>query len=250
MGEQVQTRAIGQRPCEHERVVDRAGHERGVLEAVDPLAVAREQLAHLLGVVLPQLAERAVGVGEGAVQQHQDRLVGMGGGWDLRDWLGVALERGGKAVRREGIQTGVHLVVHPRGDLGGGDARGRFQQQAGDHLDGREQHIAQPPARGPARSASLLQPLPAQLRGHLHFSGAAVAWLDRHAAAREAGLRQHQVTCGLGVQHERGAVADVQHHRVQPGPCGHAHGIAAAPGSTHLHALHGLAASAEARRCA
>jgi len=165
-------------------------------------------------------------------------------------WVAGGIFVSGLALPLSVVAKLCHLVVHPRGDLGGGDARGRFQQQAGDHLDGREQHIAQPPARGPARSASLLQPLPAQLRGHLHFGGAAVAWLDRHAAAREAGLRQHQVTCGLGVQHERGAVADVQHHRVQPGPCGHAHGIAAAPGSTHLHALHGLAASAEARRCA
>ena len=61
----------------------------------------------------------------------------------------------------------------------------------------------------------ILQPLPLQLRRHLHGSPAPPP-APAARPDRLAGLRHQQVARRLGMQHQRRAVGDVQHHHVHP----------------------------------
>ena len=136
MGQQVHAGAVGQGLRQQQGVVDRAGGQRRVVERIDPAAVMREQFAHALRVLLPELAEGAVGFRKSAVQQHQHRCTGRGRGQALQP-LAVVFQRGVQAVGVQPVDAGVDLPVQPLADLAGGQPRRRFGQQVGDDLNAR-----------------------------------------------------------------------------------------------------------------
>ncbi|MDT4859658.1 hypothetical protein FQZ97_941770 [compost metagenome] len=76
------------------------------------------------------------------MQQHQQRRA--------RRWRGdavqppaAAFERGREGLGLQRIHTRVHLAVDLLGDLAGREPGSGLGQQAGDHLDAREQHLTQ-----------------------------------------------------------------------------------------------------------
>ena len=168
-----------------------------------------KQLLHFSGVVLPQLSKRTLRFGKRAMQQHQHRRTGCANRWHALKPVAIALERHCKDLGRQLVQAGVHLTVHLLGNPDGSQARRRFAQQTGDHLNGRQQYLPQAPAGGAFWRASLLQAPPDQLRGHTDFlwqgirtAGTTFAQPVCRRAPRQAGLRQHQIPCRFGVQHQ------------------------------------------------
>ena len=89
MRQQVQPCALRQRVDERSGVGDRARAQRRMIERVDAAAVALKQFRDASGVLAPKLLERALGVDEGSVEQHQDRAVDR---WHLIDLSTAALE--------------------------------------------------------------------------------------------------------------------------------------------------------------
>ena len=145
MGEQVHAGAVGQLAGQQQRVLDRAGHQRGVVQAVDAVAVVGEQFAHLLRMLLPELAEGAVRFGEGAVQQHQHGRARCGGR-DAVELLAAALERRVQPLGAQRVHARVHLAVKAFAELAGRELGRRFGEQAGDDFDAGEQCLPQPAA--------------------------------------------------------------------------------------------------------
>ena len=78
MRDEVDPRSRRHGADQRQRVGDRARAEGRMIEAVDALAVAREQLAHGRVVQRPELAEGADRVRERAVHQHQHRPAVLG----------------------------------------------------------------------------------------------------------------------------------------------------------------------------
>ena len=180
-----------------------------MIKAVHAAVVMCKQLLHFSGVVLPQLSKRTLRFGKRAMQQHQHRRTGCANRWHALKPVAIALERHCKDLGRQLVQAGVHLTVHLLGNPDGSQARRRFAQQTGDHLNGRQQYLPQAPAGGAFWRASLLQAPPDQLRGHTDFlwqgirtAGTTFAQLVCRRAPRQAGLRQHQIPCRFGVQHQ------------------------------------------------
>ena len=169
MGGQVQPRVLRQRLDERERVGHRAGADGGVVERVDAVAVMRKEFGHPLRVQRPEFAEGAVGVDEGAVDQHQQRLAfGLRGRRHLGELESAALERG-QRLPLQRVDAGVNLAVDLGHHLAGDKVHRLVLDEAGDDLEGRQQHVAQKAAA--ARGRGLLQSAPAQLRRHRHFIG-------------------------------------------------------------------------------
>jgi hypothetical protein len=90
----------------------------------------------------PQFRERAAGVREGAVQQHQRRPVAGG---NLRQRRPPLQRRQGVGV--ELVDAGIDLRVDALHDAGRDQIRRRILRQAGEDLDGGQDDVAQPAAR-------------------------------------------------------------------------------------------------------
>ena len=73
MRHQVDARTRGQGANERQRVADRARAERRMVERVDTVAVAREELTNRRAVQRPELAERADRLRERAVDEDEER---------------------------------------------------------------------------------------------------------------------------------------------------------------------------------
>jgi hypothetical protein len=130
------------------------------------------------------------------------------GGRHLGDAPAAALQRR-HAARIEPVDAGLDLPVD-LGDHGAGSEVGRgVAAEAGDHLDGGQQCVAETAA---ARRRAGFQPAPAQSGADLDLVG-----LRRAGAAGRACLGQQQVARVLRVQHQRRAALDAQHHDVLAG---------------------------------
>ncbi len=87
--DQVQSGALGQDTGSVEGVLDGGPAQGGVLDGIHAFAVPLAEATPLVGA--PQSGERGLGVGEGAVQQDEGRLVG-GADRGLAQVAGVELE--------------------------------------------------------------------------------------------------------------------------------------------------------------
>ena len=231
---QVQPRARRQRIDERQRVGDRAHADGGVVERVDAAAVVVEQRGHALRVQRPELAEGAEGVDEGAVDQHQQRLLRRGGRCGHGCQLVAAALQRRQRLALQRVDPRVDLTVD-LGDHGAGDEVDRLVGgQTGDDLEGLQHHVAQKAAA--ARGRGAFQALPAQLCRHGHLVGQGLA-----GAAPGAGLAEHQVARRGRVQHQRRAAGDAQHHHVFTRHRAHAHAVAAdAATAARRHTHRGL----------
>ena len=198
MRQQVQARARWQGAHERQRVADRAGAEGRMIERVDAIRVAREQLANDRVVLGPELAEGARRIAERTVDEHEhsDAVAGSGHGVELAS---AALQR----VERfdvEAIDTGLDLAVDLLRHRGGNHRGGRILDQPGDDMKAGQQRLAHP-AAGCAARGLRFEAGPAELRWHGDF-------VRRHpnaggrAAGRRRRLRAHEVARVFGMQHQ------------------------------------------------
>ena len=223
MREQVQPGASGQRAHQRQGIGDRALAHGGVVQRIDAARVALEQLAYCLRMQFPQLAEGADGIDEGAVHQHQEGPA-IGSCRHRVSLEATAFQGLGQRIGREFIHTGLDRAIDLLRDGCRGKACRLVLEQPGDDFKGAEHGLAQPAARrAPARGG--FEPRPAQLRRDGDF----VAGARCHGAARAAtSLRAQQVPRVFGVQHQRRAVGDRQHHHVFAGNGRDTHDVAAA----------------------
>ncbi|MFO1285309.1 MAG: hypothetical protein U1F49_01410 [Rubrivivax sp.] len=238
MRQQVQPHrlASGQRLHQRQRIGDRARAHRRVVEPEDALAVAREEFAHARRVLGPQLRERAGGVDESAVHEHEHRAGGRRGCGQRRDALPAALElvecRGVERVEAR-FDLAVDLLQHLLGDPAGRlalQAAADTAAAAGEDLDRAQHHVAHPAAR--RRGA--LEPVPAQLGADDDLARCAGAGGTRRAGAAGApctgsrgrsgaaqvarrSLREQQVARRFRMQPQHRATGDVQRHHVAAG---------------------------------
>ena len=75
MRDEMKPGAVGQGLGESRSVGKRACADGRVIERVDASAVALEQGLHIGGMVLPEFAEGARGLDEGAVRENEDRRI-------------------------------------------------------------------------------------------------------------------------------------------------------------------------------
>ena len=243
MRQQMQARARRHGAHQGQRIGDRACTQGRMVQRIDPVAVLLEQLAHGLRVQRPELAKGADGLNKSAVHQHQQRTA-IGSGRHRRALAPAAFE-GLQGIGRERVHACVHHAVHLERH-GGGDKLGRVLHQAGNDLKRAQHRLAHPATRGTARGPGF-QPRPAQLRGHQHL--VVIGRIDG-AAARPGALGAHQVTRVLGVQVQRGAVGNGEHHHIVARARGDADRSATAALGAHANRGLDTAALGRTRRCA
>ena len=228
--EQVQAGAGRGSANERQGVGDRAGAEGRVVEAVDAVAVTREDLANNGVVLRPELREGAGGLGEGAVHEHQQRPA-IGRGRHRIEPAAAALERlegvGSEAVRA-GLDLAIELLRHRRG----GERHCRILGEARQHLEAGEQRLPHPAARGATRRFGF-EAGPAELRRHRDLDRR--AGRRRRAARDRAALREQQVAGVFGMEHQRRPVGDGEDDDIFARPRRHAHRLAAAAHAADAH---------------
>jgi hypothetical protein len=177
---------------ERDRIGDRADPERRVIERVDAVAVCLKERGHQLRMLCPELAKRAAGIGERAVDEHERRV---GRGRHGGRWL--TLERG-QAVLTKLVDACRHARIEPLPDFRRREISRRVFGNAGNRFDRPHEHVAEKPTRRTARRRRLLE-APLQAHRHAHFT---VRNCLVRRAARACGilLRHQQVAGILGVQ--------------------------------------------------
>ncbi|MNP17657.1 hypothetical protein D3C76_1100950 [compost metagenome] len=115
-------------------ILDRAGRQRVVLQGIDA-AVSAEQVRDLAWMLGPELAERALRTGKGAMQQHQHRFASDNAGrgyrgaleWVKRPWV-------------ERVEPRDNLLVDPFRCLPGDRVCNSILANPGNDLDQLHQH--------------------------------------------------------------------------------------------------------------